>query len=221
MKIIVNIILVFIPFYFRRYLLNYFYNYKIEKGSYIGLSYIYPEYLIMKKGSYIGHLNTAIHLNKITMEVNSKIGRLNWITGYSMNNKKHFSHLPNRKSELYLGKESAITKNHHLDCTDSITIGEYSIIGGYNSQLITHQIDIYENRQTCNSIEIGNYTYIGTNVIILGGSKLPSFSILGAKSLLNKPFSLEYTMYAGTPATTVKKISEDSKYFKRTKGFVE
>ncbi len=221
MNFLFKIILIFIPYFIRRYLLNYLYNYNLEAGSYIGFSYIYPEILIMKKGSYIGHFNTAIHLSKITLEANSKIGRFNWITGYPMNNKKHFSHLTNRKSELFIGKESAITKNHHIDCTDKISIGDYSIIGGYHSQLITHQIDIIENRQTCNPIVIGSYTYVGTNVVILGGSKLPSYSILGAKSLLKKEFIEEYTLYGGTPAKKIKNIPEHSKYFKRTKGFVE
>jgi acetyltransferase-like isoleucine patch superfamily enzyme len=220
MKVIFQLFLVLIPYPLRRLLLIKLYKYELDKDSHIGLSYIFPKELILEKGAKIGHLNIAIHLQKIHLHSNSKIGRKNWITGFPLNNKKHFSHQTNRNPALILGRESAITKNHHFDCTDQIKIGNYSIIGGYASQFITHAIDIIENQQNSKAIEIGDYTYIGTNVVVLGGSKLPSYSVLGAKSLLNKHFQESYNLYAGNPATKIKSLPVDAKYFKREKGFV-
>jgi carbonic anhydrase/acetyltransferase-like protein (isoleucine patch superfamily) len=67
---------------------------------------------------------------------------------------------------------------------------------------------------------IGEYTFVGTNVAILGGAVLPSYSVLGAKSLLNKPFEEEWKLYAGVPAKAVSDIDKDAKYFNRVDGFV-
>ena len=177
--------------------------------------------LVMEEGAIIDTFNVAINLDKITMKANSSIGRSNWITGFpTKTNSKHFAHQSDRRSELIIGEFSAITKKHHIDCTNLITIGAFATIAGYQSQLLTHSIDIYENHQNSKPIYIGDYTFIGTNAVILGGAKLPSNSVLGAKSLLNKSFEEEYMLYAGVPAKPTSKISTDAKYFKRPIGFV-
>jgi len=55
---------------------------------------------------------------------------------------------------------------------------------------------------------------------LLGGSALPDFCVLGAKSLLNKNFTDTYQLYGGVPARPIKSLSHDCKYFRRTEGFV-
>lgn len=220
MKVIIQVFITLLPYKIRRIILIIFYKYQLDKDSYIGFSYIFPKELTLEKGAKIGHFNIAIHLNKIHLQKNSKIGRKNWITGFPIDKKNHFSHENNRNPSLILGRESAITKNHHFDCTDQIKIGNYSIVGGYASQFITHGIDIIENQQNSKAIEIGDYTYLGTNVVVLGGSKLPSHSVLGAKSLLNKHYQEPYNLYAGNPAIKIKSLPVEAKYFKREKGFV-
>lgn len=209
------------PWFLRRRLLNSFFGYKIHPKASIGLSWVFPKSLIMHEGAKIGHFNTAIHLDNIEMHANSKIGRGNWITGFPSNtNSKHFKHQPDRMSKLILGKCSAITKNHHFDCTNIISIGAYSTIAGYNSQFLTHSIDVYENRQGSAPISIGSYTFVSTNVVVLGGAKLPSYSVLGAKALLNKVLSDEWTLYGGVPAKAIQTIDKNAKYFSRIDGFV-
>jgi acetyltransferase-like isoleucine patch superfamily enzyme len=209
------------PWPIRRILLNKWFGYEISSSAYIGYSWIFPEKLVMKEKSFISHFNVAVHLDKIVLSEYSSIGRSNWITGFSSKIiSKHFEHILNRKSELRIGAHSAITKNHHIDCTSPIEIGSYCTIAGYYSQLLTHSIDLAENRQHSAPIMIGDYTFIGTNSVILGGSILPSYSILAAKSLLNKSFLEEWTVYGGVPANFIKKINKDNKYFYRSTGFV-
>lgn len=53
-------------------------------------------------------------------------------------------------------------------------------------------------------ILINNNVWIGCNCNILKGSMLPSNSVLGAGSLLNKKYSDENCIYAGNPAKLVK-----------------
>jgi acetyltransferase-like isoleucine patch superfamily enzyme len=175
----------------------------------------------MSEGSKIDHFTIAVHLDKIEMGLNATIGRSNWITGFSTDSgSPHFQHQVGRKAQLIVGDYANITKKHHLDCTNQIRIGRFATVAGYHSQFLTHSIDVFENRQDSAPIIIGEYTFVGTNVVVLGGSKLPAFSVLGAKSLLNKAHSQEWMLYGGVPAKALREIPEDAKYFNREDGFV-
>lgn len=220
LRIFLNIIIIFLPWKIRRKILNSFYKYKISATAKIGFSYVYPQYLEMHDGAKIEHLNIAIHLDKLIIKKNSIISRGNWITGFPTNDKTSFSHDKDRRCELIIGEESAITKNHHIDCTNYIHIGHHTTIAGYNSQFLTHSINIYESRQDSFPIIIGDYCFISTSVIILGGSKIPNYSVLAAGAVCNKPHDKEWTIYAGIPAIPVKQINETAKYFRRKSGFI-
>ena len=210
------------PWSLRRIMLNNFFRYDISPTARIGFSYVYPTFLKMDDGSHIGHFNIGIHLSKILLGKNSSIARGNWITGFPVGtDSEHFLHDKNRKSELIIGDESAITKNHHIDCTNSIHIGSFVTIAGYNSQFLTHSIDIYNNRQDSHPISIGDYCFVSTGVKVLGGSSLPAYSVLAAGAVLNKRFSEGYRLYGGVPAEEKKILPAESvKYFHRSKGFV-
>lgn len=222
MRLILKVIIIVIPWTLKRRLLIKFFGYDLHKNSKIGLSYVYPEKLVMNEGAEIGHFNVAVNLEAIIMGKHSSIVRGNWITGFKKGtDSKHFKHQEkDREPVLKIGNHSAITKKHHLDCTHKISIGNYVTIAGYNSQFLTHSIDVYSNRQDSKPILIGDYTFIGTNVVVLGGTKLPKCSVLGAKSLLNTSYSEEWFLYAGVPAKPIKEISKESKYFTRANGFV-
>lgn len=212
---------VILPWKLKRIVLQKWLGYTLHPTARIGLSWVFPDRLEMAAGAVIGHLNVAVNLDFIQMDEKASIGRGNWITGFSTKVESlHFRHQPAREAGLIIGHSSAITKNHHIDCTNLITIGRFATVAGYNSQLLTHSINVRENRQDSAPITIGDYTFVGTNVVVLGGSVLPSYSVLGAKSLLNKPYTDEWKLYAGVPAKMVSDIHQDDKYFSRTEGFV-
>lgn len=216
-----KLIVMCLPWPLRRRALQSWFKYQIHPTARIGLAWVFPGKLIMEKNTRIDHLTVAVNLDLVQMDESSKIGRGNWITGFATNTgSKHFGHQPDRKAELILGACSAITKNHHIDCTNSIRIGRFSTIAGYQSQLLTHSINVFDNRQDSAPIVIGDYTFLGTNVVILGGAVLPGYSVLGAKSMLNKQFSEEWKLYAGVPAKAVSDIDKDAKYFSRESAFV-
>ena len=211
----------FFPWVIRRKLLNKWFGFKIDRNAHIGLAWIFPKELVMSEGANIGHFTIAINLDKIEMGIQASIGRQNWITGFpTKTDSPHFTHQPDRKAELIIGAFSAVTKKHHLDCTNQIIIGHHCTIAGYDSQFLTHSIDIIENRQSSSPIHIGHYTFVGTNVVVLGGAQLPDYCVLGAKSLLNKKFEKQWTLYGGVPARETKTIPADAKYFSRIDGFV-
>ncbi|MFI3288612.1 MAG: acyltransferase [Rikenellaceae bacterium] len=218
---IINLLVVLLPWCLKYRVLNKFYKYDIHPAARIGLSYVFPKYLKMEEGAMIGHLNVIIYLDKVTIGRNSLITRSNWITGFETgSDSQHFAHDTTRSSALIMGAESCITKGHHLDCTSTVTIGNYVSIGGYSSQIMSHSIDIYDCRQDSHPITIGDYCFVSTGVKILGGSTLPPYSALGAGAVLAKSYSEPWMLYGGVPAKPIKAIPKEAKYFSRTSGFV-
>ncbi|MBP5478636.1 MAG: acyltransferase [Bacteroidaceae bacterium] len=214
-------ITVLLPWKFRRYVLNKYFLYNIAPTARIGLSFIYPKHLTMGEGATIGHLNVAINLDCIIMGKNCIISRSNWITGYPTDtDSPHFAHDKERRSELIMGDESSITKKHHIDCTNSVFLGEFAAIGGYDTQILTHSVDMMECRQDSHPIIIGKYSLVATRSIITGGAQLPAFSVLCAGAYLGKHYEEEWKMYAGVPARPIKDIPREAKRFHRTQGYI-
>ena len=219
--IILKGILVLLPWHLKRPLLQLFFKFELSPSARIGFSWIYPKRLCLKSGSSIGSMCVAVNLELIQLGEYSSIGRGNWITGFPIGtNSYHFSHQSNRKPELIVGNHSAISKNHHIDCTNSIRIGSYTTIAGYGSQFLTHSINLYTNKQDSWPITIGSYCFVGTSCVVVGGAILPDYSVLGASSLLNKQYAEDWTLYAGVPARPIKSIDRDSLYFTCTVGYV-
>lgn len=221
MKTLLSLIVVPLPWRLKRALLARFWGYRLHPSARIGLSWFFPEKLEMAEGARVGHLNVAIHLERIVLGAHATIGRGNWITGFPKGHPRHFAHQTDRDPSLILGEHSAITKNHHIDCTSGVRIGAFVTIAGYQSQFLTHSIDLDEGRQDSAPIEIGDYAFVGTNVVVLGGASLPARSVLGAKALLNKKWTEEYRLYAGVPAQPVAELRRDARYFSRTRGRVD
>lgn len=221
MRVIVQILLLIFPWCIRRRLLTFLFGFDIHPTSHIGFSIILARSLTMHKGANISHFNIIIYLDKLELGEKSFIGRGNWITGFPTGTaSKHFAYDIKRKCELIIGRESAITKNHHIDCTNTIYVGNFVTIAGYNSQLLTHSIDVYKCRQDSHPIVIGDYSFVSTGVKILGGAVLPAHSVLAAGAVLNKQYNEEWMLYAGVPAKGIKKIPQSALYFTRESGYV-
>lgn len=217
---ITYLLTLFLPWFLRRPLLNAIFGYKIDPSARIGLSWFIPKHLEMGPRSSIGHFNVCKGLDLVSIGSDASVGRLNWITGFPANDAKHFTHDVDRKPELKLDEHSAVTNRHILDCTNAIHVGAFSTVAGFRSQFLTHSIDLGNNWQASKPITIGSYCFVGTGVIILGGSALPDKSVLGAGSVLQKNYDSESTLYAGAPAKPIKEIDTSKGYFVREKGFV-
>jgi acetyltransferase-like isoleucine patch superfamily enzyme len=209
-----------LPWEMRRSLLERQFGFKIHPTCRIGISWIAPSRLIMEEGARIDHLTVCKNIDLLHLKAHSSIGRGNWITGFPLGQSRHFAHQQDRQPQLIVGEHSAITHRHLIDCTNSVTIGKFTTVAGFQSQVITHWIDIEQSRQTSAPVRVGDYCFVGTNCVLIGGSGLPDFCVLGAKSLLNKAFTETYQLYGGVPAQSIQKLSPDCKYFQRTEGFV-
>ena len=220
MKKFLMLLSFFLPWGLRRSFLEKQFGYQIHPTARIGLSWINPTRLIMEENTRINHLTLCKGLDLLHLKPNSMIGRGNWITGFRVGPSPHFADEADRRPQLIVGEHGAITHRHFIDCTNSITIGKFSTLAGLSSQIMTHSLNIERNRQTSQPVRIGDYCFVGTNCVLLGGSVLPDFCVVGAKSLLNKAFTESYQLYGGVPARPIEKLSPDCKYFTRTEGFV-
>lgn len=120
------------------------------------------------------------------------IGRGNWISGFPLGPSGHFARELDKPPALILDDHAAIM----------------------------HSIDLVASRQSSEPIEIGEYCLVGTEVVVLGGSRLPHHPVLAAKSLLNKQWEEPFHLYGGVPAKSLKKLPEEMEYFRRQEGFV-
>jgi acetyltransferase-like isoleucine patch superfamily enzyme len=221
MKNLLYLLSILLPWPLRRRFLQSAYGYQIHPTARIGLSLIRPRRLIMEEATVIGHFTVAINLDLIHLRHHSRIGRGNWITGMPPGHPKHFLHQPERRPEFIMGEHSAVTNRHLIDCTARVTIGRFATFAGFQSQILTHSIDLEKCRQSSEPVAIGDYCFVGTNCVILGGSVLPDYAVLAAKSQLAKKLTDSHALYSGVPARFVQELSPDFGYFRRTRGVVD
>ena len=221
MKFFIALFSILLPWSIKRYLLQTFLGYSLAPDSYIGKSFVFPENLEMAAGSRIGHLTICKGLDTIKVGEFGHIGHLNWITGFPWNSTRHFLLETDRFPALIVEEHAAITNRHLIDCTDTVRIGRFSTFAGFRSQILTHSIDLRANRQSCAPVEIGQYCFVGTQCVLVKGSKLPDRSVLGAGSVLIKNHIEIGMLYSGNPAVVIKQIDADKGYFVRPEGFVD
>lgn len=219
LKLLIQIALLGVPWRLRRVLLNAFFKFSIDPSAKIGLSIVLVDSLVMGPGSRIGHLNVIRNLRVVEMGEYATIGRTNFVSGYRTSPHGSFLEHGDRISRLRMGAHSAITNSHHIDCTDAVEIGSFSTIAGYNTQILTHSIDLVSSKQTCGKVTIGSYCFIGTRVVFLAGVSAADGVIVGAGSVVNKPLEECYCLYGGVPAKFVKNMVGCA-YHERTIGAV-
>ena len=221
MKNLLLALSILLPWKLRRWLLCRACGFDIHPTARIGLSFVFPQRLKMDAHSRIGHLTVCKNLGFIHLGEHSSVGNLDWITGFPPGPSRHFAHQPERRPELLVGAHSAITHRHLIDCTATVTLGPFTTFAGFQSQILTHSIDLAASRQSSAPVTIGAYCFVGTNCVLLGGAALPDRSVLGAKSLLNKAFAEPGHLYGGVPARPLQPIpAAETAYFHRAEGSV-
>jgi acetyltransferase-like isoleucine patch superfamily enzyme len=221
LSLIASMLLVFFPWRIKRFILVHIFGNKIHKSAYIGVSLVSVKHIILEKDARIGHFTVIKGLEHVEVGESGRIGNLNWITGFPMGlDSAHFSDATARYPSLFVGKHAAITNRHIIDCTDRVSVGGYSTFAGFRSQILTHSIDIHLNRQISMPVQIGAYCFVGTGVILLPGSDIPKFSVIGAGSVVIGPLINEKCLYSGVPAKKIHDIASDTAYFLRKSGYV-
>lgn len=117
---------------------------------------------------------------------------------------------------LELGEHAYVTSRHSLDCSGTLTLGGFSALAGFGSQVLTHSIDLTRNAQTAHPVQIGERSFVGARCLLLGGSSLPSRSVLAAGSVLTDADRSDQGLWAGVPARF--KTAMTGKWFDRSIG---
>jgi acetyltransferase-like isoleucine patch superfamily enzyme len=220
-KILFQVLIFVLPWMIRRLLLNKVLGYRIHKTARIGLSIVIPDRLTMEEGSKITSFTFINNLNDCRLGKFSKIGDRNWISGTNTAYKAVFHHSPNRVCELVLGEHTRVTARHFIDCTGGVYLGDFTTVAGIWTQMLSHSIDVVGSRQMAGPVTVGRYCFVGSSCMLLMGTRLPDFSVLGAGAVLTKAYEEQYSLYGGSPARHIKRFAEtEILYFKRQNGHV-
>jgi acetyltransferase-like isoleucine patch superfamily enzyme len=207
-----------LPGFLKRPCYRVFFGYDIGKRVRIGLSIIDARKCQIGDDVSIGHLNFVLGVKKIVIGDHVRIGHVNIIRGgdevslgryAEIIRMNEINSIPNpdvvnpTDPRFLLGEGSIITAGHKIDFTDRVTIGRRSILGGRNSSLWTH------NRQRTRPIDIGSFAYIGSEIRMAPGSRVPSRCIVGIGSVITSELTAEGHLIAGVPAKAVKELGEE------------
>jgi acetyltransferase-like isoleucine patch superfamily enzyme len=193
------------------------FGYRIDPGVRIGLVILDAEQVHLGEGTWIGHLNAIVRVRRFETGRMTRIGHLNVIRGGERVSLGDYAEvmrlnvlnaIPDHdcttapESVLEVGAGAVITSGHRIDFTDRVTLGKNVIVGGRNSSLWTH------NRQETAPIEIGDFCYLGSEVRLAPGAKLPDECILGLGSVLTGEIEEPRSLVAGVPAKVVRPLNE-------------
>jgi len=193
------------------------FGYRFGSGVRIGLCLLDAQVVALGAGSRIGHFNAVLGVGKLQAGRCARVGLMNIIRGgervllgdYSevmrlnvLNAIPDHDCTTEPQSVLEVGAGTVITSGHRIDFTDRVTLGKNVIIGGRNSSLWTH------NRQETAPIEIGDFCYLGSEVRLAPGAKLPDECILGLGSVLTGEIKEPGSLVAGVPAKVVRPLNE-------------
>ncbi len=171
-----------LPNVLKKPLYRLFFGYRFAGGVRVGFAVVDAEHVDLGAGTRIGHLNVITRVDRLETGCEVRIGGLNIIRGGERVTLGDYSEvmrfnvlnaIPDHdcttepESVLEVGAGTVITSGHRIDFTDKVTLGKNVIIGGRNSSLWTH------NRQETAPIEIGDFCYLGSEVRLAPGAKLP------------------------------------------------
>jgi acetyltransferase-like isoleucine patch superfamily enzyme len=210
-----------LPSFLKRACYRLFFGYKLGKRVKIGLSVIDAKLCEIDDDVRIGHLNVFIGVKTLKIGDHVRIGHLNIVRGGREVRLGRYSEII-RMNEInsipdpiavnpvdprfLLGDGSIITTGHKIDFTDRVEIGRRTILGGRNSSLWTH------NRQRTRPIVIGSLTYIGSEIRVAPGGRIPSRCIVGIGAVITKELTGEEFLIAGVPARQVKELSAEDRF---------
>jgi acetyltransferase-like isoleucine patch superfamily enzyme len=187
-------------------------GHKVGKKVKIGFSFIKAKQITLGDNVKIGHLNLILN-KSIILNNKAYIGYLNILKGpfnlklnkkAAIGNKNYITRsnlgITYGESALVLGELTKITTGHHIDLTQSISFGKFSILAGVRSQLWTHgyyHANTGKDRiRIDGKIIIGDNVYIGSGCIFNPGVNVANAIHIGGGSVISK--NLEKTgMYAG------------------------
>jgi acetyltransferase-like isoleucine patch superfamily enzyme len=203
-----------LPSRLRRLLGRLVFGWDIHPTAYIGRSVILVPHLTMGPGTSIGPLNVIKDIEELRLDEGASIASRNWITGWPLSSDV-FKHSPARYPCLILRKYAMITVAHDIDCSDRVEIGDYSALAGFRSTILTHSLNLVQDRFVTAPIEVGSRSAVMSGCTLLSGTRVPNRSIISAGSVVNTRLGEELTFYRGNPAEPVRSLPDTLRFFHR------
>lgn len=215
-RLTVLTLIALLPSLLKKPLYRLLFGYRFEEGVHIGLALLDARKVELAKGTRIGHCNVILRVDEFSTGPHVRVGFLNVIRGgervhladYStvlrlnvLNAIPEHDCTSDPRSELELGPGSIIVSGHRIDFTDRVKLGCNVIVGGRNSSLWTH------NRQETSPIVIGDFCYLGSEVRLAPGARLPHECILALGSVLAGSVDTPRSLVAGVPARVVRPLN--------------
>jgi carbonic anhydrase/acetyltransferase-like protein (isoleucine patch superfamily) len=207
-----------LPGFLKRPLYRGLFGYRIGPGVRIGLVLLDAQQVDLGPGTEIGHFNLITRVGALVTGRGVRIGILNVIRGGERVQLGDYAEvmrlnvlnaIPDHDcttspvSRLEIGDGAVIVSGHRIDFTDRVTIGRNVIVGGRNSSLWTH------NRQQTAPIEIGDFCYLGSEVRLAPGARLPERSILALGSVLAGVIDTAGSLVGGVPAKVIRPLTAE------------
>ena len=220
-RIFVLACIAFLPSFLKRPCYRLFFGYSIGRRVRVGISIIDASECEIGDDSNIGHFNVIIGVQRLAVSDHVRIGHLNIIRGGDEVTLGRYSEII-RMNEINsipepevvnpidprfsLGAGSIVTTGHKIDFTDRVEIGRRTIIGGRNSSFWTH------NRQRTETITVGDFAYVGSEIRVAPGGSIPSRCIVGIGSVVVGKIASEGWLIGGVPAKPIKMLDEHDKF---------
>ena len=207
---------------FKLFLLRRLLGWNIGAGSTVGpCLFLHVNHVSLDENVHL-HSFSAYHgLERLVVGANGAVGHWNWIAAATDLRTTVLATRPGVMcGQLILGRHSAITARHYIDCSGGVEIGAFTTVAGVRSTILTHQIDVTSSHQDLLPVRIGDYCLIGSNVCLVPGSLVPDRCLVGMGSVVVSPLPEKGILYAGVPARAIKRV-DDGVYFRRPVGYVE
>ncbi len=197
------------------------FGYRIGRRVRIGMTLLDARECDIGDDTTIGLFNAVISVGHLTMGDHVSIGTLNLVRGGDEVSLGRWTQVMRRNElnsimgadpitptdpRLLIGPGCVITDGHRLDFTDRIELGERVIIGGRSSSLWTH------NRQRTAPISIGAQTYVGSEIRMAPGSRLPARCIVALGSVVSGLIDGDESLIGGMPAKVLRALDEHDCY---------
>ncbi len=158
------------------------------------------------KDTAIGRRNHFEHLKYVSVGDHFSAGDGLWIGAYPRWGGEEY------QPSVEIGDGVSFSRNCHVGAIGKIRIGDHVLIGSnvlihdhaHGASVATDKPRAELPLVTKGGIEIGDNTWVGENVCILGGVTIGKNCIIGANSVVTKSFDGDGLLIAGNPAKIVR-----------------
>ena len=199
-------------------------GHRVHRSARIGVSLIRVDRLYLGRNARIGQLN-LLRARRLVMREHANIGHLNWVSGdisISLAERAAIGHRNHinagtwpglrHRPQLRLGVWAKITTGHFVNACESVTLGKYTTLAGFGSQLWTHgyvhMSEGLERAEVRGKITIGDNVYIGSNCTLQAGIRIANAVSVGAHASVAKSL-LEPGVYVPQELRYLRRSPED------------